>query len=99
MSDYIQSLPEDEIPIKVEDRELLETILRKDNSKLEKFIHELKLPILAGILFLIMSMPQVTNFLRENVAYARTDISLLCLKTVMFMFIFFLYLNMSYLMK
>jgi hypothetical protein len=97
--DYIESLPTDNEPLKPEEKEIVDTILKKDATKFQKFIQELKLPLIAGIVFLIINSPQVSNFLRDNIAYARSsEMSLLCLKTVLFMIFVFIYTNLHYIM-
>lgn len=100
MSDYIESLPMDEEPMKPEEKQIMDTILKKDASKIQKFISELKLPLIVGVLFLIINSPQITNFMRDNIAYVRgSEMSLLCLKVIIFMVAVFVYNNVHYMMK
>ena len=100
MSDIIESLPTDNDPLESEEKYIIETILQKDATKFQKFIHEIKLPIIAGILFLLINSPQVSSFLKDNVSYARSsDMSLLCFKAAIFMVALFIYSNLHYVMK
>jgi hypothetical protein len=98
--DYIESLPTDNEPLNPEEKQFAETILQKDATKFHKFLAELKLPLIIGILFLIINSPQVSNFLRDNVAYAKSsEMSLLCFKAALFMTAVFIYNNVNYIMK
>lgn len=98
--DYIDSLPTDEEPLKPEEKHIADTILKKDATKFQTFIQELKLPLFVGIVFLVINSPQVSDFLRDNIAYARSSsMSLLCLKAVIMMIVVFIYNNLYYLMK
>lgn len=90
----------DDIPISSEDKEILDNIMKKDLSTFEKFLSELKQPVLAGILFVIISTPQVSDFMLNTIPYARSSaVSLLCLKAFVFVVLLFLYNNSAFLMK
>ena len=100
MVDNIESLPTDSEPMTESEKEVMDTILKKDATKLQKFIYELKLPLIAGILFILINSPQVTDFIKSTVRYAgSSETSMLCFKAVLFMLSIFVYNNIGYIVK
>ncbi len=98
--DYIESLPTDNEPIDSEERQLMDKILEKDAPAFQRLIQELKLPIVAGLLFMIVNNPQITEFFKTSVPYTRTsEMSMLCFKTLLFTVALFLYININHLLK
>lgn len=100
MSDYIDSLATDNDPVSQSEKVLINSIFKSDEPAIQKFILELKLPIIIGIFFMIISSPQVTNFIKHTVPYARSsDVSLLCFKTILFIILVFVYNNCNIVMS
>jgi hypothetical protein len=99
MSDYIESLPTDETTLNKNDEILMKNILKNDKSTLQKFITDLKLPMIMGGLFLILSAPQTSDFIKHIVPYAKSsETSLLTFKTFILMIVVFFYNNCNLIM-
>jgi len=92
--DYINSLPTDDEPLNPDEKQISDIIFRDDASIVHKFISDLKLPLISGIIFLIINSAFVSDFLQSNIAYVRkSNMSLLCLKTILFMICIFVLMN------
>lgn len=98
MSDFIATLPVDEHPMTQDEKHFLSQVLQETSSTLtiKSFISELRIPLIVGILFLILGMPQVSEFIRASVPYARSsDSSLLIFKTGLIIVLIFVIINFS----
>ena len=94
MGDYINSLPTDDEPLNSKEQEFLDSLFRNDSTTFQKLVNELREPLVAGILFLLLNVPQVTEFLKTTVPYANSsETSLLCFKTLLFVILLLLYNN------
>lgn len=100
MSDYIDSLPTDDAPLNSEEVQVMNTLFKKDANLFQKFMNEIKLPLIVAVVFITLSMPQVSEFIRNTVPYAKSsETSLLAFKTLLFMVIIFIYNNCNLVMK
>ncbi len=102
MSDYIQTLPTDEIPLSREEEFFLQPVLKNENSlnTLTGLIGDLKDPLVFGVFFMILNLPTVEDFIRNTVSYARkSQTSFLLTKTGLFVTMGALYMNRRYIMK
>lgn len=96
MSDSIDILPVDELPVKDQDQKILDILLKKTNGTGQKLVHGIKIPIVAGIVFMLLSMPQLSEFIQSVVPYTKSSsVGLLIVKSVVFTFVLFIYVNCS----
>ena len=94
MSDYLDSLPTDELPINPEEEVLVNKILSKDATSFHRFILEMREPIVGGIVFLILNTPQVRSFIQSSVPYTnKSSTSLLLFNTLIFIVALFVIKN------
>lgn len=96
MSDYIATLPVDDEPVTPDDRYLANTLFGNNKrSILGSLLRDLKQPLVAGVLFAILSNSTVTQLIRDVIPYAKSsEISLLIFKTSMFIILMYLYNNL-----
>jgi len=91
MGDCLQTLPTDQQPIDPYEQRLLNTIFKEESLSMTRLFQDLKLPLIAGLLFLLLSVPQLNVFLKTSIPYARSsETSLIVFKTVVFIGIMFL---------
>ena len=94
MSDYIESLPTDEIPLSEPESVLLYNILKSDDSPFKRILSELRDPLIIGCLFIIMNLPQITDIIASIVPYSKTSTSaMLGIKCFIIIIIWFIYKN------
>ena len=105
MGDYIESLPTDNNPLNLTENMIVETLLhdqdailsprasdaqQPSSSSINRFIADLKQPILIGMVFLVLSLKSVSDLIKSLIPLARNNpTSLLLVKT--FIFIAILY--------
>lgn len=100
MSDYIESLPTDDLPLNSTETKFMENILKNDKTSFELFLSEMKLVLIFGVLFLIINTPQVSDFIQNTIPYANSSkMSLLCFKCLLFMLLVFIYNNCNLVMR
>lgn len=95
MSDYIATLPVDDEPVPPDERYLVDTLFKGKKTPIGNFLRDLKQPLVAGILFALLSNSTVTQIIRDAVPYAKSsEISLLIFKTFLFVVFLYLYNNL-----
>ena len=98
MSDYIDSLPTDDSPLNSQEKTVMDTIFKGDSVQM--FIYDLKIPLIAGILFIILNLEMINKFLRDIIPYSRkSELSLLCVKTLIFVVLIFMFSNYRYILR
>jgi hypothetical protein len=98
--DSLKTLPTDQYPVDASERKIMDSVFVPPPSTFYKFTSELKEPLLAGILFLIMNLPQVDSLISSTVPYAKSsNTSLLFFKTFVFVVLLFLIQNCNIIMK
>jgi len=91
MGDCLQTLPTDQQPIDPLEQRLLNTIFKEESTSMTRLFQDLKIPLIAGMLFVLLSVPQLNQFLKSTIPYARSsETSLIVLKAVVFIGIMFL---------
>jgi len=99
MSDYIHNLPVEQNTLTDHEKKMLD-LLAEDKHRVQQIISEMKLPIIAGVLFAALHSSFMTNFLHTTVPYTRTsEMSTIVVKTLIFMVILYCVMNISIIMK
>lgn len=91
MGDEIQALPVDNNPVSEADRKILTTFFT--SSKGTKVLDEFKDAILGGIIFAILSVPEVNRRIDALISN-KSPYILLAVKTCIFIVVFYLLKNM-----
>jgi hypothetical protein len=100
MSDFIDFLPTDDAPLTPSEQLVMNTILPSPTDGLQNLLQDLKMPVLFGLAFLIINLPQVSDLIKNTVPYANSsDLSLLLFKTALFVLVVFLCNNLQHLRK
>lgn len=88
MGDSLQTLPTDQQPHDVNEKLLLEEITKESDSGITRLFKELRLPLIAGIVFLLLSLPQVNSVLTSTIPYlGKSQPSMIFFKTFCFVLI------------
>lgn len=97
MSDYISSLPSDEIPLNVQEIKLLDAVLQdSQKSNIQSLFQDLKQPFIYGLVFLILNTNQVSDFIENLIPYAaKSKLSLLFVKTALFIVAVYILNNLT----
>ena len=99
MSDYINTLPTDDDPLNPSESNIMNIITGKDGSgdtAMLRILNEMKIPIVIGILFLLVSTSQFTDILRTCIPFTgKNDTHMLMMKTVVFIILVFVLMNCS----
>lgn len=91
MGDSLQTLPTDQQPMDPHEQHLLNTIFKEETSSITNLFQELRLPIIVGVLFLILSLPQWNNLLQSVIPYTnKSQSSLIVFKTFVFIIVVFI---------
>ncbi len=95
MADRLASLPTDENPPTHPELQMVDYLFGKDGSqkKINGLIGEFKLSLIAGALFVILSLPWVDTLFRNFISVANNDVILMIIKTVLFVVIFYFISN------
>lgn len=100
MSDFIATLPVDNEPIPPDENRLLEQILSPNSFRFQAFLNDLKIPLLAGFIFLIISNSTVRKFISDTIPYAKSsETSLSIVQGFIIVIILYLINNLSSVMK
>ncbi len=86
MTDSLDTLPVDELPVRPQDQPYLNVLIQqKKKSTVQSFFQDLKKPIVLGILFMVISTPTFHRFIQSMIPYTqKSDLSVLMAKTVLF---------------
>jgi hypothetical protein len=96
MEDDIKNLPTDNIPVSESDSQLVSQFFTTKNGI--KVLSELTDVLLAGILFVILSLPQVSDLITKFVTY-KSPYVVLGIKVLVFMVTFYVLKNTGVLKK
>ncbi len=97
MADLISSLPVDETPLNHDEIHILQTLFKEENrGNISKIFIELKDAVIGGILFALLSSPQVdTLLLRIAPTTKNSPIIRIGLKTIIFIALYWIILNFA----
>ena len=97
--DNISTLPIDDTPPIQDELKILDTLFKENHSSFYLFFESIKEVILAGLLFILLSIPQVDEYIFSFFPSSKTSKThLLLVKTIIFMGLFFVLKNL-YLIK
>ena len=97
--DIIENLPSDYSVPSHNELRLVDSLFQKQQNTIEKIVHNSKDVIIIGLLFFIFSLPQIDGLIKKIVPITTSSsYILLGVKTLLFMFVYFL-LNNFYLSK
>jgi len=97
MADLLHSLPVDETPLNHDEINILQTLFKDENAyDLSKIFIELKDAVIGGILFAILSSNKFDNIIQRFVPTSKNSvIIMICLKTIIFIFLFWIIVNFA----
>ena len=97
MADLISQLPTDQTPLNHDEIFVLQTLFKEENRKdISRIFIELKDAVLGGILFAILSLPQVNQLLARFVpSTQKSPLILIGLKTIIFISLYWIILNFA----
>lgn len=98
MSDYIDTLPVDELPLNSEESHFMDLILKESKTdQIHRLLSDSKQVFVAGILFFILNSEIVTSILKGTISYTQeSSLSLLVFKTVLFIILLYCVQNFHY---
>ena len=98
--DYINKLPTDNHLPTHDEISIVNSLFKKDQTKIIKIISELKLSILVSILFIIFSLPIVDQLIKKFIPVTtNNNIFLLVVKGFLFAIVFYILSNLNTLKK
>ena len=99
-SDQINMLPTDKIAVENEDLQIVDKVFEKNSSKMGRIASEFKDSLIAGVLFALLSFPQVDSLIQRFVPLVNNSpILLLIFKVVIFVISFFVIKNFAFAKK
>lgn len=94
MGDHITSLPTDDTQLPAAESALLDSILKQETKSIKTLLDDIKIPLVAGVLFLMFNSQILTDFIKNSIPYARSsETSLLCFKAAVLVMVLYLYIN------
>ena len=96
MADPIRSLPTDKSNPNHEELTIVNTLFHEHSEGISKIANEMKDAIVAGILFMIFSLPQIDNLLRSVLSFTQNSpIILTVVKGLLFTLVFYFVMNFA----
>lgn len=100
MADNINKLPTDQNVPNQEELHTINTVFKENKKGIKRMFGDMKDAILAGILFGIMSIPQVDNLIKSLISSANNSwIILIGIKIILFIIIFYVIKNFAFAKK
>jgi len=95
IEDVIETLPVDQNPPSHNEMQILDTLFRKSNGTMQKLFDGTKDVMLVGLLFILLSIPQIDDVIRQFVpSTANSPYILILVKAICFMLLYFVIRNM-----
>ena len=99
MADLVDSLPVDRTPLRGDEVQVVNMLFNKNKKETGKIVGEMKEALFGGVLFAILSLPQIDSLIKSLVTVANTSpIFLLGIKALLFAAVFYFVKNL-YLVK
>jgi hypothetical protein len=92
--DSIETLPSDQNPPTHNEIKMVETLFKENKSTIDIILADAKNIIFMGLLFIILSTPQVDDLIKKFVVAAESPYILILIKAILFMFIYFIINNL-----
>lgn len=94
MSDLIKTLPVDDNPVTVNEMKIVDNLFQAQKKNLKSIFFNLKDIILAGIIFVLISLPFVDNILGGFLNFVKnSSVMMILAKAVVFMVVLFIAQN------
>jgi hypothetical protein len=94
MADPIAQLPTDNSKPNHDELTVVNTLFKNHKNTIETVANEMKDSVIAGILFIILSLPQVDDFIKSLLTFTNNSPILLTLiKALIFVLLFYLIKN------
>jgi hypothetical protein len=93
MGDNIKNLPVDATVSTVNEVNIVNTLFSSQKSNFKKLFSGTKDVLIAGVLFSLLNLPFVNNFIRACFKCGESEVYLLVIKTALFMILFFIAQN------
>ena len=94
MADPIIQLPTDNIQPNQEELTIVNSLFKKHSNIIETVANEMKDSIIAGILFIVLSLPQVDEFIKSLLTFTNNSpIILTIVKALIFIVLFYFIKN------
>lgn len=98
--DLIGDLPSDQTVLSHNEIRIVDTLFKQQQGVIEKILTNSKDVLLVGSLFMVFSLKPVDEFILKMIPFARnSEYSLLIVKTILIMVIFFLLKNLHLVRK
>jgi len=96
MGDLIEQLPTDKSDITHQEKYILDTLFSKNISTLNKVMKEMREGVIAGLLFIIFSLPFMDSIIKKIITSANSSpIILMGIKAILFVIVFYVVRNFS----
>ena len=96
MADSLQQLPVDSSVPNHEEAALVNSLFQKNSKGLLNILSEMRSAIIAGILFILFSFPQVDSMFNSIFKVTKNSpILLVCIKAILFIILLYFILNFS----
>jgi hypothetical protein len=97
MLDNLADLPTDEIQPGKDELIIVDKLFNSHESTFHKLLREFKEPMILAILFIILSLPLINNFLGIIIPSAQNSLIIqICIKTLIFIVAYYLLKNFSF---
>jgi hypothetical protein len=95
VAETVYTLPTDDSPINSDEKNIMNAVFKEQQSTVRKFLDGSKDIILAGIIFFLVSIPPVDDFIRKMIPSTNDSVyTLLLVKCLAFMVLYFLLKNL-----
>ena len=96
MADSLQQLPVDSSVRNHEEAALVNSLFQKNSKGITNILSEMRSAIIAGILFILFSFPQVDSMFNSIFKVTKNSpILLVCIKAILFIILLYFILNFS----
>ena len=94
-ADYLEQLPTDNQTPTNDEIHVIDTIFKKETTTMQKILIELREALIVGVLFIILCLPQVDEWIKKIVKAAdASPYILILLKACIFIFLFYAIKNL-----
>ena len=93
--EFLNNLPSDQTEPSVHEITIIDTLFKEKQTTLNKFLFQTQDILIMGILFVLISLPQIDSFVGKLVPIASKSVyTMIGIKAIVFMTIFFVIKNL-----
>lgn len=92
--DSLDALPTDQSPPSHDEVKMVETLFKQKHSTMQKIMRGAKEFVFMFLLFVVVSLPQVSGLIRKFITVAESPYILILIQGVLFTIVYFLVKNM-----